>query len=332
MSEKIDFVMAWVDGNDPQWRAEKDQYSTNKTFNRAVQYREWDILKYWFRMVEKNAPWVNKIHFVTWGHLPEWLDTSHPKLNVVNHKDYIPEKYLPTFSSHTIELNFNRIPGLTDQFVYFNDDMFLTNTVKESDFFVDGKPCMSAVFTLTYNGELSDVFPHIRFNNLGLINENHKNKRQIVLHNLDKFFSYKYSFKRLLKNLYFAACPMYTGFENFHCPSAMLKSTYETLWELDYELLDATSGHKFRTKDDINQYIFSEHDIATANFHPRKTSFSRYYNVYKDIDLICDSITSGDFSMICINDSNEEFDFEAYQKRLLQAFETAYGQKSAFEK
>ena len=135
MNDKIDFVMIWVDGNDPEWRKEKDKYSNkvdNNTDNREARFRDWDNLQYWFRGVEKFAPWVNKIHFVTCGHLPKWLNTENPKLNIVKHKDFIPEKYLPTFNSHTIELNLHRIKGLAENFVYFNDDLFIVKKTKES--------------------------------------------------------------------------------------------------------------------------------------------------------------------------------------------------------
>ena len=62
MNNKIDFVMIWVDGNDPEWRKEKDKYSNNvdnNTDNREARFRDWDNLQYWFRGVEKFAPWVN---------------------------------------------------------------------------------------------------------------------------------------------------------------------------------------------------------------------------------------------------------------------------------
>ena len=135
MSENypIDFVVTWVDGNDPIWQAEKAKYSPNKNAdNRNVRFRDWDNMQYWFRAVEKFAPWVNKIHFVTYGHLPKWLNTDNPKLNIVKHSDFIPKEYLPTFSSHSIELNLHRIEGLAERFVYFNDDMFLTILSKKS--------------------------------------------------------------------------------------------------------------------------------------------------------------------------------------------------------
>ena len=87
--------------------------------------------RWWFRAVEKFAPWVNKIHFVTYGHLPKWLNIDNPKLNIAKHSDFIPQKYLPTFSSFPIEVNLHRIKGLAERFVYFNDDMFLLKTSKK---------------------------------------------------------------------------------------------------------------------------------------------------------------------------------------------------------
>ena len=100
MSRKteIDFVITWVDGSDPAWLREKAAYGgqeinerTPSVDARDVRYLDHGLLRYWFRGVEKFAPWVRKIHFVTWGHLPAWLDTGHPKLHIVRHEDYIPK-------------------------------------------------------------------------------------------------------------------------------------------------------------------------------------------------------------------------------------------------
>ena len=142
---EIDFVIPWVDGSDPAWQKERCQYdpkagSSNGTND--ARFRDWDLLRYWFRAVEKYAPWVHKIYFVTWGHLPVWLNTDHEKLVIVNHRDYIPAEFLPTFNANTIELNFHRIPGLAEQFVYFNDDMFLGKPVQPEDFFRKAPGCL----------------------------------------------------------------------------------------------------------------------------------------------------------------------------------------------
>ncbi len=67
----IDFVIAWVDGSDPEWQKERDKYRGAAGESAENLYRDWDNVPYWFRGVEKFAPWVNKIHFVTCGHLSE---------------------------------------------------------------------------------------------------------------------------------------------------------------------------------------------------------------------------------------------------------------------
>ena len=114
MEEKIDFVVLWVDGTDPQWQQERILFCPENSDNGSSEnrYRDWGLMKYWFRCVEKYAPWVHRIFFVTNGQIPEWLNIEHPKLRLVKHKDYIPQKYLPTFNSNVIELWLHHIPDL----------------------------------------------------------------------------------------------------------------------------------------------------------------------------------------------------------------------------
>ena len=139
--EKIDFVLTWVDGSDPDWLAQRREYQPGRgTDAGESRYRDWDNLQYWFRGVEKFAPWVNKIYFVTWGHVPKWLNTAHEKIQIVKHEDFMAPAYLPTFNINSIELNLHRIKGLSEHFVFFNDDMFLIDSVRPEDFFKNGFP------------------------------------------------------------------------------------------------------------------------------------------------------------------------------------------------
>src|SRR5574344_1149949 len=143
MNNYIDFVIPWVDGTDENWILEKNKFDNMNDINLdngESRYRDWQLLKYWFRGVEKYAPWVHKIYFITWGHIPNWLNVNNEKIVIVNHKDYIPDKYLPTFNSHTIELNMHRIKNLSENFVYFNDDTFIINKVDQNDFFRKNLP------------------------------------------------------------------------------------------------------------------------------------------------------------------------------------------------
>jgi hypothetical protein len=328
----IDFVMTWVDDTDEQWLAEKNEYAPkymkNNTINGDCRYRDWDILKYWFRSVEKYATWVRKIHFVTCGHLPDFLNVNHPKLNIVKHSDYIPQEYLPTFSARAIELNFHRIPDLTEQFVYFNDDMFLNAPLSQEDFFKGGKPCtqfLERSFVPTDN-----LWLHVVLNDMGLINK-HFSKRDFVKKNLFKYLNPKYG-KRNKYHLLTIACRNFHEIENMHVASPLLKSTLEEVWEKEHDVLDATSRDKFRTLSGVNQYIFSSWDIVRGNFCPSR-SISRAYNLCDDNLQACvEDIKYGKNKLICVNDTQDVTDFERVKKAVINAFEYRYPCKSGFEK
>ncbi len=136
MQEEIDFVILWVDGSDADWLKERQKYDETIDADKAInRYRDWNTLKYWFRGVEKFAPWVHKIYLVTWGYIPKFLDIENEKIEIINHEDICDKKYLPLFNSSAIELNINKIKGLSNKFVYFNDDMFIIKKTKPSDFF-----------------------------------------------------------------------------------------------------------------------------------------------------------------------------------------------------
>ena len=328
---KIDFVVTWVDGNDPKWLEEKNKYTAVKTGNGANRYREWDLMKYWFRSVEKYAPWVNKIYFVTWGHIPEWLDTTNPKLEIVKHEDYIPKEYLPTFNSAPIELWFHKIRGLSEQFVYFNDDFFLTDYVKESDYFKNGVPCDSFVETALMSNGKQDHFSNWVLNCMNIANAMF-NKRKTYKKNFTKIFSLKNGLKNF-RTLLLLPWPYFSEFYNTHTAQAYLKSSYEAVWKDNKELLLEASKLKFRTSASICQYCFRDYQLASGKFAPRSINFSHYFDLdFKNVNKIAKAIINKKYKIICMNDDVEEKDFEKAQKILKKAFEQSLPNKSSFEK
>ena len=227
--EKIDFVILWVDGNDDKWRAEKKKYKNDGSDDREERYRDWEILKYWFRGVEKFAPWVNRIFFVTYGHLPEWLNTSHEKLVIVNHSDFIPEKYLPTFSSHAIELNLHRIQDLSENFVYFNDDMFILRPARKDLFFKNDLPCDTAVLNALCFARIpgSKLLFMVPAYDMVLINSNF-DKNKVIKGNWKNWFSLKYG-KDLLRTAALMPWRHFPGFALYHMPYSWKKSTLQEI-------------------------------------------------------------------------------------------------------
>ncbi len=330
MSFPIDIVVPWVDGSDPEWAAQRAKYQPSVCEdNSNARYREWGLFQYWFRSIEKYAPWVRTIHLITWGHLPPWLNTDHPKLHIVNHKDYIPAEYLPTFNSIPIENNVHRIEGLAEHFILFNDDLYLSRPTVAEDFFVNGMPTDAAVLN---NVTISDTFsfmPYQALNCLGIVNENFS-KKSILKSDRKKWFSAKYG-KLMLHNLYHLPGQAFQGFRNFHTCIPYLKSTFEELWEKYGELLEQSSKNRFRSREDINHYVFRYWRLAKGEFCPAKPNCA-YLTIGQDsMESIERALHDPKYKVVCINDDPSNIDFEAEQKKMHDILQTAFPEKSSYE-
>ncbi len=332
MNKKIDFVILWVDGNDPKWVADKNKFSDNKVSKIAQsnnRFRDWDNLKYWFRGVEKFAPWVNNIYFITYGHLPDFLDITNPKIKVINHSDYIDKNKLPVFNSNAIEIGINHIKGLSDNFVLFNDDMFFIKDVKEEDFFINNIP--RDEYAENAIAPTKDVFTNFLFNNLAIINDNY-NKREVHKKNFKKIYNLKYGLRNI-RTLLLALNKNFVGFYNPHLPQSFTKSYFDRLWKIANKEASDTETHRFRNKDDISQYLVRYLQLADGHFIPRKSSFGKLLEIRdENIDSICDYIKKQKSHVVCLNDVDDNCDFEKNKKLLIDSFEEILPEKSSFEK
>lgn len=333
--EPIDFVVTWVDGNDPAWQQEKAKYDPSYVKgNTEARYREWDQFMFWFRSVEKYAPWVRKVFLITWGHLPAWLNTDHPKLEVICHKDYIPEKYLPTFSSIPIELNMFRIPGLSEHFVYFCDDMYLSKPVLPQDFFQSGFPKYCAVAYPLRNFRYNGPFAHQQLSTIGMINGVFNIYRSIDTHP-ELWFSHIYRKDKRYNSLAYHDSYL-TGIYCSHLGCPFRKSTFKKAWDVLFKELDETCTHRFRTPLDIMHQLFSIWDIMEGSFVPVDP---HYYGImFGSLSTQMEEIEAA-FSdkvhrMICLNDSIDVTaeNFEQIKADLDRILQETFPEKSSFEK
>src|SRR5699024_6362136 len=332
MSEKVDFVITWVDGNDTEWQKSKAYYTGNSIGDsRDIRFRDWGNLQYLFRGIEQFTPWVNKVHFVTWGHLPEWLNTEHPKLNIVNHRDFIPNEYLPTFSSHSIELNLHRIKDLSNKFVYFNDDTFILKFMPVEDFFVNNLPRDIAVIMHLIN-DFRNSTGAIVSNNMEIINTTY-NKRRNIKNNIFKWFNLTYK-KHVINTILMMPYKKFTGFFNPHLPNSFLKESYQELWEDEYDILHKTCKNKLRDGRDVNQWLIRYKQIVEGKFIPRSPDIGRTYSLTNNNENVLSTILNQKHKLICINDNDKEkiHDFEKVKSDLVKSFECIMPNKSEFEK
>ena len=328
----IDFVIPWVDGSDPEWIKEFNKYAPLEKQlaedSSKERYRDMGLLRYWFRGVEKFAPWVRKVHFITNGQKPNWLNLNAPKLHWVKHEDYIRAEYLPTFSSHPIEVGMRAIKDLTEHFVYFNDDFYLTSNVEKEFFFKKGLPCDSAILN-TFPPD--DFVSHILMNDIEIINKNFS-KHYIMKKKFLKWFSLSYG-KSLVRTFSLLPWPDFTGFHVTHLPQSFLKSTLDEVWEKEKETLEKTMSHKFRGITDVNQWLFRFWALCKGEFIPQSpTKYKKYFSFENSVEEICGAIKNQKYKEIAINDcgkNSENFDF--YMKEIAKAFEEILPEKSSFE-
>ena len=336
--------MLWVDGNDETWQQQKKKYnslitSKNENDNGDCRFRDWDNLQYWFRGVEKYASWVNKVYFITNGQKPKWLNLEAEKLVFVNHSDYIPNESLPTFNSHVIELNLHRIESLSDNFVYFNDDTFITDDIPSSLFFNGDIPVHPAELRpIIVNNDNSLLLAHVYSNMMYIINS-HFNMKDSVKANKSKWFSIKHcGAKRSFQNRILSHYRAFPGFRSYHLPVPIRKPTMKEIWLKENDVLSSTTGHKFRTHDDVSQYLFWYWDLASGNFSPIKGDLlGKYYGlndkkIQSLLPEVCDDIENSKHKMLCLNDCFESYEnFEQAKSRINASLQKLFPNKSSFE-
>ena len=328
---EIDFVITWVDMDDPAWKREFSRYSgkidNSKNEVSEARFRDYGLLKYWFRGVDKFAPWVRKIHFVTCGQKPAWLDSNHPKLNLVSHEDFIPKTYLPVFNSNPIEIYMHKIPGLAEHFVYFNDDVFIINQLSENRFFSTGLPNDIAAFRTNFG---ISQFGKMLKNNIRLINK-HFDKKEVLNRDHHKWFEKTYGKKRGLTYL----LKPYNKFATLRTPhnaQPFLKSTFEDVWEKCKNELTEMSTHRFRSDQDYTPELFKTWQICKSDFNP--------YNTYLDTKMFplvlkskkaIRAVREQSYTIVCLNDNVHIRNYDKVLGDLKIAFESILPEKSGFE-
>ncbi len=343
-SNNIDVIITWVDGNDPKWKQEFLKYKPHNGEDEvSVQkFRDWDTLRYVFRGIEKFMPWVRKIHFVTYGHLPLWMDENHPKLNIVKHKDmFSNQSHLPTFSSNALEFHFLGIKDLAEKFIYFNDDMLVLQPTKDERFFYENKPRDFLIQTIPRRGWIyyrffSDVaWRHNINNNISLINR-HFNKKSSIKENKNNYYNPTYGKLGNLKNWISNCFSNYHYFEHYHQAQPYLKST---LVEVNKKCSDAimkTSANKFRKNDDITSYIYRYWHLVKGDFSPLLENDFKIFDLINimNIEEINNILLKDKYRFVCLNDMSftmDDITFDKGKKLLHNTLDKILPQRSQYE-
>ncbi|SDQ35544.1 Stealth protein CR1, conserved region 1 [Arthrobacter crystallopoietes] len=140
---EIDIVFSWVDGNDPAYQAARRKRMEGVILGEGddadARFRQINELKYALRSVYMFAPWIRNIYIATDSPVPEWLNAEHPAINIVRSEEHFKDpSVLPTHNSQAVEAQLQHIDGLSEHFLYSNDDMFFGRAVGPHVFFSPG--------------------------------------------------------------------------------------------------------------------------------------------------------------------------------------------------
>lgn len=301
-----DYVFTYVDAEDDNWyktfkeASSKAGRSTSRT---NVRFRSWGTLKYLLRGIAEYLPFINNLYMVVSdiSQVPDWVnqDTVH----IVLHKDIIPEKYRPTYNSNTIETFLYKIPGLSEQFIYGNDDMFPIGPMKEDDFYKDGMPLISC--------KIKD-----KPNNMTLY-------RKSLVRTLElckKFNKYRLDSKQYVRS--------------DHSLSPMLKSTWKAYHDKYGKDICSTIS-AFRKSDNVTQELSNFHHFIYNQknkirvFKKRKVTYFEFRNMAAT--RLERYMGNKSTQIICINDAGVQ-DYNKDKDIVCNIFEKKFPNKCKYEK
>jgi len=287
----IDAVFTWVSNTAvdvlKRQQYEMQQPSGRPSDNENNRYDDNDELRYAIRSIYQHAPWFRHIYIIVDdAQCPEWLiaasDTAPIPTIIVPHSFLYGEEFrdhLPTFNSHSIECHLHRIPGLSEQFVYFNDDMYVNRSVPWSQFFgANGHPIYNFTGLVPTGPRHVTMTKHtIAWINNGTV--------------LDQIFPNTSN-----------SCRKYPA----HQCIAMLKSSFEQVWANDTlcRYMTTTSRSRFRNTNNLYPIGFMCYWNIYTNHASEQSYPTLFIQVTDDLDIyhLSNSILISNPALLCLND------------------------------
>ena len=302
----IDLVFPYVNSTSKKWQKTYVDFCRRNGFKQRLtnfnseRYRDWGFLRYMFRGINNNLPFIRKVFLILQApdQIPEWLDQG--SVEIIYHEDFIPKEYLPTYNSTTIEMFLDKIPGVSEHFIYANDDWYAISPMKPEDFYTeDGK--IKVGFR---ERQLKDF---LQFN--------------VVCCNC-------FNQVRLACGLPDMTPNYLTPFHEF---APMIKSHITKIKEL---LGDSIYKNitPFRDAKNHNQYIYPYYELAINNVIQPERTYA-YINMENNIDEVAQILMNRPTNTLVLND-NEKTNVEMWQKSNVvhKAFESLMFKMSKFEK
>ncbi|WP_404351016.1 stealth family protein [Phycicoccus jejuensis] len=313
----VDVVYTWVDGSDPAWLERKartlearggDAGELHALATNPSRFVSRDELRFSMRSLDMYADWVRHVYLVTDDQVPEWLDTDNPRVTVVSHRELFGDRgRLPTFNSHAIETQLHHIEGLSEQYLYLNDDVFFARPVSPTHFFVA-------------NG----------------LSTFHMSKAKIGLGHPSAEDAPVMSAAKRNRDLLAGAYGVTIANKFWHVPHALRRSTMTDLEQRFADEFRATSCAQFRSPMDLSVAASLGHyyGYLTGRAVPGRLRYF-YADIAKDDTpaRLTGLLDERNFDVFCLNDHDSSGMDPAAQAKIVRNFLQAYFPlKSSFER
>ena len=307
ISFPIDLVVPYVNNRTEEWLNTYQEFCKKIGALQRVdmynseRYRDWGYFKYFMRGVMKNMPFINRVFLILQDvdQIPWWLDKD--SVTIIYHRDFIPEQFLPTYNSTTFEMFLDNIPGLSEHFIYANDDMYPLNPLKASDFFTpDGKIRMGfRKVPMPKEPVQFDIVCQRCYDELraGLQLPPIEDESLRPFHELTPM---------ILSHLKIAKGLLRDGY-------------YSTITP-------------FRAPYNYNQYIYPLYELLTNNAAPSPRTYV-YANMEDKTEQVSQVITNADANVFVLNDNHcTDVKLWSTATQINQAFETRFPLKCKYER
>lgn len=309
MENEVDLVYLWVNGNDPEWQAKRDavigKTTEGSSTNCKGRYVDNNELMYSLRSAELYAPWIRRIFIVTDSQVPEWLDTTNPKVQIVDHREILPAEALPCFNSALIEQFLHKIPGLSERFLYANDDMFFNRPVTPADFYTsDGLP----IIRFSYRRPFRKLLLKIRKKKLSHYNQKVENAARLVEQRLGKYYS----------------CKTHHNIDSYR------KSEFAHIHDTFSREISTMIPHHMRDDHDLQRQLYSYAAMAEGKARKEIVGRRTSFHVYLHRPDHLEKLDRYNPMLFCMNDS--EFATDADRARTVAYLKRRFPKKSSFER
>lgn len=299
---KIDLVLPYVDNTDPNWISCFNKYTpgVQKTEQTTAINRfraQNNFFRFFFRGIAKNMPWINNVYLLVMSEsqVPAWINRETVK--IITHDQFIPKEYLPVFNSSTIEMFLQNIPGLSEKFIYANDDFYYLKPATPEQFFSDDNLCL---FNLAVDTVDPAQLPDSTTSKSWF--KNCQNNHDLIFNTTGAvpYLRLRHEFRPYLK-------------------SEMQKCFNE------HKTAILNSISRFREPKNMTCYLFSL-DLAKKNLRGDSTII----NGYLTTNFNTVSATLARLDMVCINDTDESIN-PYTNPDLIAAFKELFSEQCKYE-